>query len=40
MAEVKADVDRQRAELKAMESHQAFIARLDASMSTESQSAE
>ena len=33
MEKVKADVDRQRAELESTDSHQAFVARLDASVS-------
>jgi tetratricopeptide (TPR) repeat protein len=33
MAKVKADVDRQRAELESTESHEALVARLDASIS-------
>jgi len=38
MTKVRADVDRQRAELESTESHQAFVARLDASMSAAGES--
>jgi hypothetical protein len=40
MEKVKADVDRQRAELESTESHQAFVARLDAGSSPASENAE
>jgi len=40
MAEVKADVDRQRAELDATEPHQAYVARLDATRATAGASSE
>jgi hypothetical protein len=38
MAKVKADVDRQRAELEAMEPEEAFVTRLDASISAAGES--